>query len=185
MHADKQNVALTEPNAIAALVDHNAIADMVAKVDEAKERETAAEIARPTTSLIDDLLSESAPDGADADGRHATFTLSTGRELKMRLVTDADGLERITRLSRQLANLKKDNAPASIRPYLPLSEKTARGIAFVSSLVVEPKLSQADCARLAKERGGYFLEIVGEVLSRLFTAKTEEDESLIEDEGEG
>jgi hypothetical protein len=140
------------------------------------------------SSVIDDLLKESAPKDGRGSEAWQFKADSTGRVFECRIPRDADKIGEILKRGKNLAKLTVKNSPPSWHPYLPLSESVAVNATIIAECVIEPKITQQDAVRLAKERGAYFMEITahvkGELLGSHVRAEEEEIEALGEASGE-
>lgn len=135
------------------------------------------------SSLLDDLLSESLPEKDTEE--EWEFEASTGRVFKCHIPKDADSIERLLKGAKKLTRLTKQNSAAPFHPFLPVSETVSDGVNLLTSCVTDPKLTQVDWLQLAKVRGAYFLELVGQVKLRVLAGHIKQEEEAIEDMGEG
>lgn len=132
-------------------------------------------------TTIDDLLGES---GGESGETFTFVSAQTGRAFTGKSLQSADEISKVFRRAKHLANLSAAKTPPIYHQYLPLSETTARGVAFIEEVLLEPKLTTFDAIQLSAKRGAYFLEIVNGLQSTLLTQQRDADNEAIETLGE-
>lgn len=129
-------------------------------------------------NLIDELITEAGGDEAEAE---FTFPTSTGRVFRAKRIRSAAALSKVLARAKKLKDRTKSNTPETWHPYLPITEETARGVAFLEASLIEPKLSTLDCLKLADKAGAYFMEISGHVMADAFNAQAQRDTEAVDD----
>lgn len=150
-----------------------------ARVQDKEHTGPAPEVDATPINLLEALLSE-----AKQEAETFTFTVGKGgHKLTARHITDADSLNKIFRRAAKLSKRNASNVPPAWRPYLPISEEVAQGMAFMEVMLIDPKWGHLDMLRLARDAGGYFLSIMAELKAQALGNLVGQAVEEIDDEG--
>lgn len=136
-------------------------------------------------SLVDSLIS-SYTTSSDST---FTVTLPKGDKLTFRAVRDYSEIRKLaTEGAKFWKTLNSPRCTPQLKAVIPADEGTAVQAFMIAQTSVEPKLTQHDVLRLAKEAGWLFLEIVRQYdqaqALRAAEVEAEELEELGEDSAE-
>lgn len=134
-------------------------------------------------STLDDVLAELPPDRV-SQSEEWEFVASTGRTFPCRIPRDADSIEKLLKRGKTLEKLDPKKCPPAWKPYLPLSQTVAEGVALLSGCITEPKAPDVEWAKLAKTHGAFFLELVGNVKIELLGGHVRVEQEEIDEMGE-
>ena len=135
--------------------------------------------------LIEELIARETGKMHDEPERVNAFRTPSGSRLTYRVPTDADAITAIVNRAKQLEKLMPESAVPDWKPFLPMSPIVARGVAFLSALSEEPKLSDLDCLKLSKGAGGLFLSYAAAVQTEVLVGRLEAEAEAIDAAGEG